>query len=46
MTSLVQHLIAVATDAEIYRPAACPHCRCAGMWRLALCMFAFTHWMA
>ena len=33
ITSLVQHLIAVATDAEIYRPAACPHCRCAGMWR-------------
>ncbi|MBE0548932.1 MAG: hypothetical protein IH627_15050 [Rubrivivax sp.] len=29
----MQHLIAVATDAEIYRPAACPHCRCSGMWR-------------
>ena len=33
ITSLVQHLLAVVTDAEIYRPAACPHCRCAGMWR-------------
>lgn len=33
ISSLAQHLIAVATDAEIYRPAACPHCRCAGMWR-------------
>jgi len=33
ITSLVQHLMAVATDAEIYRPAACPHCRCAGVWR-------------
>ena len=33
ITSLVQHLIAIATDAEIYRPVACPHCRCAGMWR-------------
>jgi len=33
VTSLVQHLIAVVTDPEIYRPAACPHCRCAGMWR-------------
>jgi transposase-like protein len=33
VTSLVQHLIAVATDAEIYRPQACPHCRRAGMWR-------------
>lgn len=33
VTSLVQHLLAVVTDVEIYRPAACPHCRCAGMWR-------------
>ena len=33
VTSLVQHLIAVATDGESYRPAACPHCRYAGMWR-------------
>jgi len=33
VTSLVQHLIAVATDAEIYRPSACPHCRCSGVWR-------------
>lgn len=33
ITSLVGHLLAVVTDAEIYRPAACPHCRSAGMWR-------------
>ena len=33
ITSLVQHLVAVATDAEKYRPASCPHCRCAGVWR-------------
>ena len=33
VSSLVLHLIAVATDPEIYRPAACPHCRCSGMWR-------------
>lgn len=33
VTSLVQHLTAVATDAEIYRPQACPHCGCAGVWR-------------
>jgi len=33
ITSLVQHLMAVATDAEIYRPAACPHCQCGGVWR-------------
>lgn len=33
VTSLVQHLITVATGPEIYRPAACPHCRCSGMWR-------------
>lgn len=33
IASLAQHLIAIATDAEHYRPAACPHCRCAGVWR-------------
>ena len=33
VTSLVQHLIAVATDAESYRPTACPHCRFARVWR-------------
>jgi hypothetical protein len=33
VTSLVQHLVAVATDGEAYRPASCPHCRCAGVWR-------------
>ncbi|MBK6788987.1 MAG: hypothetical protein IPG77_15465 [Betaproteobacteria bacterium] len=33
ITSLAEHLVAVVTDAEIYRPAACPHCSCAGLWR-------------
>ena len=33
VTSLVQHLIAVARDAESYRPASCPNCGCAVMWR-------------
>lgn len=32
ITSLAQHLVAVATDPERYRPAACPHCRRAGVW--------------
>lgn len=31
--SLAEHLIAVVTDAELYRPEACPHCRRAGVWR-------------
>lgn len=31
--SLVEHLSAVVTDPEVYRPAACPHCGCAGVWR-------------
>lgn len=30
---LAEHMIAVATDPEQYRPAACPHCRSAGVWR-------------
>lgn len=33
ISSLAQHLFTIATDAERYRPAACPHCRCAGVWR-------------
>ena len=33
IASLAEHLIAVVTDAELYRPQACPHCRCAGVWR-------------
>ena len=33
ISSLAQHLIAVVTDPEQYRPAACPHCGCAGVWR-------------
>lgn len=30
---LAQHLIAVITDPEQYRPSACPHCCRAGVWR-------------
>lgn len=33
IANLAQHLIAIATDAELYRPAACPHCQRAGVWR-------------
>lgn len=33
IANLAQHLITVATDPEQYRPGACPHCRCAGVWR-------------
>jgi transposase-like protein len=33
ITSLAQHLTAVATDPERYRPAACPHCQLEGLWR-------------
>lgn len=33
IASLAGHLIAVVTDPELYRPEACPHCRCAGVWR-------------
>ena len=32
IASLAEHLIAVVTDAELYRPEACPHCRRSGMW--------------
>jgi transposase-like protein len=33
IASLAEHLIAVVTNAELYRPEACPHCRRAGVWR-------------
>jgi len=33
IANLAQHLLAVATDPERYRPQACPHCCCAGVWR-------------
>lgn len=33
VTSLAEHLIAVVSDPEQYRPEACPHCRLAGVWR-------------
>ena len=33
IASLAQHLIAIATDVELYRPRACPHCQRAGVWR-------------
>lgn len=33
IASLAEHLIAVVTDPEQYRPAACPHCGRAGVWR-------------
>jgi len=33
VASLAQHLTLIATDPEQYRPAACPHCGRAGVWR-------------
>ncbi|MBV8034401.1 hypothetical protein [Roseateles sp.] len=33
IASLAQHLITLATDPEQYRPAACPHCGFARVWR-------------
>jgi transposase-like protein len=34
VTTLERHLIAVAaTEADIYRPLACPYCGVAGLWR-------------
>lgn len=33
IADLSQHLITVVTDPEQYRPPACPHCGCAGVWR-------------
>ena len=32
VTTLEQHLDAVATNSEIYRPRRCPHCGGAGLW--------------
>lgn len=32
IASLAEHLIAVVTDPEQYRPEACPHCQRAGVW--------------
>jgi transposase-like protein len=33
ITSLAEHLSAITTNAEQYRPPACPHCLRAGVWR-------------
>lgn len=33
ITSLYQHLEAVAKNPEAYRPDACPHCQLGGLWR-------------
>jgi transposase-like protein len=33
IASLAQHLVTLATDPEQYRPAACPHCGYARVWR-------------
>lgn len=33
IASLAEHLIAMVTDPEVYRPQACPHCRYARVWR-------------
>jgi len=33
IASLAEHLIAVVTEAEVYRPATCPHCRRVRVWR-------------
>ncbi len=33
VTTLEQHMNAVANDSEAYRPEACPHCRAGGLWR-------------
>ena len=32
ITTLDQHLDAVANDSDVYRPDACPHCLVAGLW--------------
>jgi len=32
VTTLEQHVDAVATNSEIYRPQRCPHCGVAGLW--------------
>ena len=33
ITTLDQHLETLGTNAEVYRPQACPHCRLGGLWR-------------
>lgn len=33
IADLAQHLVAIATDPEQYRPARCPHCGYARVWR-------------
>jgi hypothetical protein len=33
VTSLDQHLEALTTNPEAYRPEACPHCQLGGLWR-------------
>ena len=33
VTTLDQHLEAVRTNRDVYRPQACPHCRLGGLWR-------------
>ena len=33
ITTLDQHLDAVATDSDVYRPRVCPHCNLGGVWR-------------
>lgn len=33
IADLAQHLVAIASDSEQYRPAACPHCGYARVWR-------------
>lgn len=32
IASLAEHVIAVVTNADLYRPEACPHCNRAGLW--------------
>ena len=32
VTTLLQHLDAIATNSEIYRPLLCPYCGCGGLW--------------
>jgi hypothetical protein len=33
VTTLGQHLEALDTNPEVYRPQACPHCQLSGLWR-------------
>lgn len=32
ITTLGEHLEALGTNPEVYRPKACPHCRLSGLW--------------